>query len=215
MGTGSLVLTFVCSLWQGWRPVYGPEHVYRLQSLLKRYAAPHRFVCLTNQPLDCETVPLPQIEWKRQQKSIPNCYGRLWLFSEAARQLGEWVVNVDLDVDMLRPIDELFTGDEDFKILAGEASPYNGSLWKLRTGSLPHIWDDLDGEGAKMANKQINPVTGRRFYGSDQSWLSYKLPNRPVWDERDGVYQHVRLTGTIPEDARMIFYAGIVKPWTR
>jgi hypothetical protein len=34
---------------------------------------------------------------------------------------------------------------------------------------------------------------GRRHVGSDQAWLSIKLPeSTPVWDERDGVYSWPR-----------------------
>lgn len=207
------MLTFVCSLWHGWRPVYTEEHVYRAQALIEEfYPEPHRFVCMTNwRGLSCETVPLQNIPWKKQHKSIPNCFARMWLFSEEALTLGERVVSLDLDFSAHNNIAPLF-GDEDFKIVQGTVAPYNGSMFQVRPGAFPELWDTLNETTARQANKQVM-ANGRRYYGSDQAWMSYKLPNRPTWGKTDGVYQHVQLTGTIPDDARLIFYAGMVKPW--
>lgn len=209
------MITFVTSWWHGWRPIYEAEHVYRLAGLLDEYVSiPYRFVCMTNLALrDVETIPLQEIPWKKQHRNIPNCFPRMWLFSREAAELGDYIVNVDLDVDIFRDISELFTGDEEFKILTGQAAPYNGSLWKLKAGALPHIWEELNEVTAKQANRQIMAHNGRRYYGSDQAWMSYRLPNRPTWGTWDGIYQHVSLINGIPEGARMVFYAGNVKPW--
>ena len=210
MGTPTLAVTYVCSLWRGWRPIYTPEHVYRLRDLLQEYGGPHDFVCLTDQKVpDVKTCPLPDIPWKRQHKSIPNCYGRMWLFSNEAMYLGETLVSIDLDVTIQADISGLFTA-EDFKILEGTVCPYNGSLFQIRPGINSHMWSTLTGETAKRANKQRMP-NGSRYYGSDQAWMSYMLPDAPTWGQKDGIYQHV--SGKVPSDARMIFYAGRRKPW--
>jgi hypothetical protein len=147
----------------------------------------------------------------------------LWLFSREAELLGDWVVSMDLDVLIRHDITPLFAVTESmtFKALAGIASPYNGSLWMVRTGSHPEVWEDFDPQRSPALAFAQQWPNGNHYHGSDQAWMSYKLPGMPTWSEADGVYQFLtslwlkrgaaRLQ--IPDACRLMFFAGHDKPW--
>jgi hypothetical protein len=213
------VLTVVCWKWAGWRAIYTAEHVNVLELMLKTHLRiPHRLVCVTDDPTDvrCETMPIwdyPQVE---VDKNKPNCFRRLRLFSDEARDMfGPRVLSIDLDCSILGDITPLIT-KHDFRIVQGRAAPYNGSMWLLRTGSRPQAWHDFDAEAFRDAVAGTKNVVGRPFYGSDQAWLSSKLPGEATWSDADGVYQYRDLALRAPEfpnDARIVFFAGTRKPW--
>lgn len=217
-------LTIVTWLWRG---PYEPRHVYAVQAMLEAHLhRPYRFVCVTDQPRDltCHVVPLwdaPQVNIRAGQ---PNCYKRLYAFSEQAQDLlGEKIISIDLDALILSDVTELFETKVDFKILRGVFCPYNGSLWALRTGSRTQVWNDFDPETSpRLANDQRRK-DGQRYVGSDQAWIAYKLPNEKTWTEADGIYQFVTTyinknrkgeeRFTIPQNCKIMFFAGNIKPW--
>jgi len=211
-------LTVVTFKWHGWRKdLYKPVHVEVLERMLKKHLTiPHRFVCVTDDPkgLRCETRPLwyePDIQ---TMQGRPNSYRRLRLFApEAKSMFGPRVLQMDLDCLIRGNIDHMITND-DFKIMHGKAAPYNGSMWLHRTGTKTSVWSQL----TKYAPEQIRRherVTGVRHYGSDQAWMSMKIPNAPVWANRDGAYHFTLINNQVPEDSKIIFFAGHLKPWSR
>jgi hypothetical protein len=212
------VLTVVCWKWNGWRNIYTAEHVNVLHEMLKdNLSIPHRLVCVTDDPagIKCETVPIwdePKVE---TGPNVPNCFRRLWLFSEEAKDVfGDQVLSIDLDCLIVNDIAPLITGD-DFKIVRGVSSPYNGSMWLHRPGTRPHVWQDFDPETVFQTLKQTQRADGKSYYGSDQAWMSFALPDEPTWGESDGVYhfQHLEPRQKWPKNARIIFFAGARKPW--
>lgn len=210
------MLTVVCWLWQGWRPVYTPEHVINLRNMLARHLRmPHRFVCVTDQPAipGVECVPL----WGcpiglADMPSVPNCYRRLKLFADES--FGPAVLSIDLDCVILNDITPLVERalPHDFMIMKGYANPYNGSLWFVRPGANSHVWTDL-GPATIAAAREQRMADGRRFYGSDQSVMAYMLPDAPMWTQADGLYQNVRQRKLNVVDPRIVFFAGRRKPW--
>lgn len=210
------MLTVVCWLWSGWRPVYEAQHVNRLQDMLGRHLTiPHRLVCATDQPkgVRCETVPVPTIPgFERWPKHLPNCFRRLFLFSGAARdQFGSMCLSMDLDCIIVDNIDSLIT-TEPFKILRGGVCPYNGSMWQIMPGWRPDVWSGLDIDTARAAGRNRMP-NGRRPFGSDQVVMAHKLPGAPVWTQDDGIYQYSAIKNRVPDGAKIIFFAGKTKPW--
>lgn len=212
------MLTVVTFKWRGWRgDTYKAEHVNNLQRMLAMHLTiPHRLVCVTDDPsgIECETVQLWDDEhFKDYPKYLPNCFRRLFLFSKEAIDLfGPRALQIDLDCVITGNIDDLIT-DDPFRIVKGLCSPYNGSMWLLNTGMRPDIWSGLNRQSAKLAQKQR--FNGRRFYGSDQAVMSHLIPDAPTWSEENGVYSystHIR-GNVIPEDCKIIFFAGSTKPW--
>lgn len=213
------MLTVVCWKWRGWRAIYEPRHVHALKRMVEQHLhMPHRFVCITDDAdgLECETVPLWDSPVEHVRSGYPNCFVRLGMFSAEARDLlGGRVLSIDLDCIILNDITPLIT-DDDLKIMKGKASPYNGSLILHRTGTRTWLWEEMSADPIKslQAVRRLERKQGRLYYGSDQSWISYRAAGEPTWSVEDGVYQY-RWLGSlpIPDNARIVFFAGNDKPW--
>jgi hypothetical protein len=213
------MLTVVCWKWEGWRPVYTAEHVHNLRAMLaKHLTIPHRFLCITDKPDEIPGIDTMQL-WEAPHglngvtPGIPSCYARLRLFSHWARDaIGEHILSIDLDSIIMSNIDDLIT-DDSFRILSGHASPYNGSMWMVKPGIVDNLWARLNATTARRANRQRHS-DGSRYYGSDQAFMSHQIPNAPTWGRDDGLYQYPHIMhGPVPENARVIFFAGPKKPW--
>jgi len=233
--------TFKWAPRNGYRTTFTAEHVLILRNMIARnYRKPHRFVCFTDDATglgEIETVPL----WKEWGDIIspsgrhnPSCYRRLRLFAPDAHELlgaepGDAVVNMDLDMVIVRDIESLFDRPEDI-IIWGESDYesqwYNGSLWYLRLGTRPQVYTQFD---PKVSPKLAHIKSGGR--GSDQGWFTHILrPREATWGREDGVYsyrKHIaqpKKSGALPDEARIVAFHGKVKqdspessclPWVR
>ena len=221
------MLTVVCFKWRrpGYRSTFGPETVNALRRMVRRhYAAPHRFVCLTDDPagLDAEVEARPIWTDYADVPSPhgggnPSCYRRLRLFApDVGAELGPRFVAVDLDTVIVRDVRPLWDRHEDF-VIWGETDPrswYNGSMMLLTAGARPHVWTDFDPASSPAKAK----AAGK--FGSDQGWISYRLgPGEATWKKADGVYSYrVHLVrygaaAKLPADARIVMFHGKHDPW--
>lgn len=219
-------LTFVTFRWQppsGYRSNFAPETVQVLRKMIARhYHQPHRFVCITDDTKGLkgiETFPLwPDHGWVVNPSGShnPSCYRRLKLFApEAKGWFGERLVCMDLDTVIVGDITPLFQADVDFKIWGCsdyKSQWFNGSLWMLKTGSHPEVWQTFDPRTSPRAARKAG------CFGSDQAWMRYVLGNKqPVWDESDGVYsyrKHIAINGNVlPANARIVCFHGKIDPW--
>lgn len=208
-------LTVVTFLWEGWRPgVYKPEHVRRLKEMCEEHIkTPHRFVCVTDQAIEgVATHPLPVIDWISKRKGFPASYYKLWAFSNEAKALGKKLLVMDLDKIIVQDIDSILT-DDPYKVLGGFSCPYGSAIYQVVPGEFPFVWDSLTPEVAAEAKKQMRD--GIAYSGSDQAVAAYLLPGRPTWSKRDGLYHYNYLPkhAPVPEDCRILIYAGNTKPW--
>ena len=134
---------------------------------------------------------------------------------------------MDLDCVVTSDLSPLWDRDEDF-VIWGDTSPktpYNGSMFLLRTGTRCQVWEDFD--------PKSSPARGRAlgYFGSDQAWIAARLgPHEARWSQKDGVYSYrndikagpskangVRLRGdasALPSDARIVMFHGNVDPWS-
>jgi hypothetical protein len=223
------VLTVVTFRWQpapGYRSKFGPAEVNTLFRMVDRhYQAPHRNVCVTDDPrgLDrtIEVVPL----WddfaaipSPHGPGNPSCYRRLKLFDPSiASLLGPRFVCLDLDTVIVGDLRPLWDRTEDFMIW-GETNPksfYNGSMFMLTAGARPQVWTDFD----PRVSPRLTKRAGR--FGSDQGWISYCLgPGEATWGRDDGVYSfRVHLEPNnggedLPANARIVMFHGKVDPWS-
>lgn len=222
-------LTFVSWRWQppvGYRSTYAPETVYALKDMISRnYSAPHRFVCVTDEPealKGVETIPLwPDLAHMKSPlgHSYPSCYRRLKVFApDAGETFGSRLVSIDLDTVIVGDITSLFDRDEDI-VLWGETDfprkqHYCGSLWMLKTGTRPKVWTTFD----PKTSPTLAWRAGAR--GSDQAWLSYALgPNEARWTKADGVYSFRKDISkypnyALPKNARLVSWHGKIDPWS-
>lgn len=215
-----------------WRPqgryrsLFLSEHVNVLCSMFGRnYRKPFRFSCITDDPrgLAPHIRPLPLSKALTHLKNPsfrdgPNCYPRLWAFSEEAKEvIGPRFLSLDIDVVITKDLTPILDRTEDF-IIWGDTAPstwYNGSMWMMTAGTRKHVWEDFDPHRSPM----LANAAGQR--GSDQGWISYKLgPNEATWTTDDGIYSfrnHImkRPRYELPENARLVVFHGAHDPWDR
>lgn len=215
------MLTVILWKWRGWRGnTYTAERVHVAARMIRAHLTiPHRIVCITDDPAgvtEVDTYPL----WEPPGIPIagrrPNCWLRLRMFSRwFRREFGDRVLSFDVDAVVLRSLDPLITG-HDLRMPRGRAAPYNGSLILHTTGTRPHVWDEFDAATAPKIISQQRHRGGRRWLGSDQCWISYQCPGEATWSPRDdGVVCLGMKQRGIWDNARVVFFAGAIKPWDR
>ena len=215
------MITVVCFKWfdpQGrWNRsfTYGADHVARLRSMVFRnLAAPHEFVCATDNPSDLpqgvRAVPINERLWQARHR-----YAKLDIFRpDAGAVYGERILAFDLDCVITGPIDPLLEGVGEFKIWGDTAkgTPYNSSLVYLEAGKRAQVYEDFD----PIASPREAKASG--YIGSDQAWIGHKLgTGEDRWTEVDGVLSYKRdclrrRSGRLPNFAKVVFFHGEVDP---
>lgn len=222
-------LTVLLGLWNGWRPVYKPYHVTALARMLRHYVKiPHRIALLTEYDLDADELEvdvvtsLPPEPSNLVTRHGINCFRRLRYFDpEWSGRFGtDWVMSIDLDtliLDDMTSTLEWAMNDFGFTIIRGRLAnehgqrPYNGSLYLIRVGEHRHVWDEFDWTNGPRECADAG------WRGSDQVWLSLHLQGAPTLGTEHGVYfyqQYLESSDSDPE-ARMLHYAGLLKPWSK
>ena len=217
------MLTIVLWKWNrpGYRTTFTGAHVNSLaRQIARHYVCPSRVVCVTDDPtgidgaIDCihddfdfDDIPSPM------GGNAPTCYRRLRLFRpDAGRWFGDRFVSLDLDTTLHGDMRPVWDRPEDFVIYDDPLYPgkqYCGAMLMMRAGARPQVWNDFD----PVQSPAQARAAGKR--GSDQAWISYKLPGEATWGPQDGVYSYRKHVagGTIPADARAVMWHGQVKPW--
>ena len=220
-------LTIVFWLWDDpkhpcrWGKPYTFDDVQRVaQQVRANLKIPHSLVCFSDWHLDPQCFD--PLVWVRQIWPCPvgdrgrpeqgQCWRRLRAFApEMVDILGPRFVSIDLDCVVVGDLTPLFNQpDADLVMWANQAAPgtpYNGSMWLHRTGSLPIIWQSFD--------PATSPQTclEHGFIGSDQAWISYVMgPDLPKWTMADGVHHYGKhCQGHLPANARIVFAPGSEK----
>lgn len=219
-------ISFVTWKWQtaDIKRVFSSDHVNVLYAMVARhYPRPFRFICITDdaEGLDgrIETLLMP-VRFddiiSPQGARFPNCYCRLWAFSREATILGERILSLDIDCVVLNDLRPLVDRDEDF-VGWCDAEQFNqgkiaGGIYLLKTGSMPHIWEDFYPESSPQE------AFGRGNQGSDQGWMSYKMyPPAGKWNGGDGLIK-INWTpagASKAPKARIVFTNGVKPPWSK
>lgn len=219
--------TIVCFKWRSdtYSERYSAAHVNALHAMLYlNVTQPFRLVCITD---DAEGIqegvqvvplwenPAPQYGGPRK----PNCFYRLRLFDRGAREfVGDRFLWLDLDCVILRNIDHLLDCDADLRIWKPDGGDMrcNGSLLFHKTGTRDKIW-------SRFNRRLVHPVHGLkhtlRYSGSDQAWIAHQLRGSDTFftGYGDGVYSyrmHVEGRDTPPDNACIVFFNGLQKPWS-
>lgn len=212
------------------RATYLAEHVDIMCSMVRRYLhqTPHRIVCVTDDSsgiTECETAPL----WldcndlpNATGIHLPSCYRRLKLYDrETQKNLGidkgDRIMGLDLDsliTGDLRPIAERKGRYVGWSLpnRKGE-TVFNGSFQMFTAGDLQNIWSEFD------PKKSPREAFKAGFFGSDQSWLSYKLCKQEgsvglTHPEVSSYPLQNRIQGGLRAETKLIFFHGSEKPWS-
>lgn len=226
------IITFKFTQPRKWKQLhfdtYRAEHVNALaRACADNIRIDHRFVCFTDDPegVECETMPAPDAVHVRGEDA---CYRRLKMFDpEFQRALNaQHILMLDLDAVFLGEATDI-TRDamaEPLTIMCGSrwgdgrpgiggtlCSYYNGSMVLFRAGAHPELWHDFDPNKFYDQREAYRMPNGTRPFGSDQAWYSVKLgPGVNTFGPHTGVVQHRQ---GVPDDARLVFFAGRKKPW--
>jgi len=98
---------------------------------------------------------------------------------------------------------------------------FNASMMLMDNGVFPRLWEEYkrDRAGVEKEAKRLglwtakirgNEVVSLQSGDDDQAVVSlYARPlNPPLWKEADGIYKAGRIGGTLPENARIVFFQG-------
>lgn len=201
---------------------YGAGHVNTLQRMVAaNLSVKHRFVCVTDKPegMECETVPLPEVP---HIEGRPRNFAKLYAFEEKFQRSlkAKRVILLDLDAVICDDIGPLVQHEAPFAIMRGTVSrhggqlaPYNSSFWTCKTGKLGRVWESF-GPGVKPELDKVVMLGRGPAIGSDQVWIARQVPDAPMLDEVDGLYQYCSMEPGVPDNARIVFFAGDVKQWS-
>lgn len=200
---------------------YTAEHVNRLAAAVRRhYQAPHRFICVTDDARGLDSGVGYLRDWRDHADvpsphggGNPSCYRRLRAFHpDAGQWFGERFVVLDLDWVAVGDLVPLWERSDDFVIYRDPLWPgqYNGSMFMLRAGARPEVWTDFS------PNISRRLAIEAKKKGSDQGWISYRLPGEATWGPEDGVHSYkfgVKAGAPLPAGARVVVFHGRPKPW--
>lgn len=187
---------------------YQAEHVNTWRRMVDRHLqAPHGFACLTDMPDgldgDIRVVPLD-----RSILTPRSRFPKLAVFRpDAAELIGEVIWTFDLDTVICRSLDPLLDRMDGRDVVMWEnpmwpqpgRSRYNSSTLLLRAGTRPQVWTDY--------RPGIEPR-------DDQDWTTKCLgPDEAVWTGDDGIYWSQNIQDGLPENARIVTFAGRRAPW--
>jgi hypothetical protein len=224
------MLSLVTWKWNGGkqtRSFFQSEHVNTLLRMVERntdlaLGREWELVCITDttKGLDkrIRVVPLPEFPYEIEAPGgyrFPQCYRRLWTYGrEAAQVLGDRIVQIDLDVAIVRNLDHLFSRTEDY-VAWGDPElsyvRYSGGFVMMDPAARPHVWETFDPVESPRLTKEAN------LAGSDQAWVSYLLyPNEVEVGRQDGIYRMRTLKGELPDNACIVQFSGQrgYEPWT-
>lgn len=219
--------SIVCWIWGNGERRYSPQHVNVLQRMFARHLPEkHRFICVTDETKGfdkgVEVIQTPaeavRVGMFKSPEGLrfPSCYRRLWMFSDAAKVLGERVMLIDVDLVVLRDVTPMFDLTADFVGWRpfrdwGTQMRYGGGIYLLTPGTRRHVWEKFTGDAS------IRAARAAGFRGSDQAWLSYALGAKEVhWPKSSGIYSirdFPKTPHAPPSDARLVQFNGPVKPW--
>lgn len=223
------MIDFVTFKWkskQWYRTIFKGEHVNNLAAMIRRdYQKPHRFSCITDDPTGIDKNKIRVIPLWKDFSDIPSaygprnpsCYRRLKLFAPEMEELiGKRICSMDLDMVTCGDLCPIIDRPEEIVLVESATPPpryrYNGSMLLMTAGVRPYIWKEFD------PIKSPKETRLKQFFGSDQAWLSMRLPkNEATWGIADGVYSYrmhlLQKKSELPENAKVVSFHGEFDPW--
>jgi hypothetical protein len=144
-----------------WGTKYRSEYVNHLARGVRRFlTVPHRFVCLTDDPVgiddDIETKPLVE--------KLPGWWNKVALFKSQVHDLRGTLLFLDLDMVIIRNIDELLSYPGKFVAFPTfrNEGEFASALLRFEIGRQNRVWDMFE----PRAEGVIQEIYG------DQNWIN-------------------------------------------
>jgi len=159
-----------------WGDKFGADYVNRLYKMVeKNLTIPHRFVCFTDKPEgidpNVEIRPLPELN----DEGLPEkAWKKLGLFTDKLADLEGQALFLDLDIVIMRNIDEFFTIPGEFLIIKDWDFENdiigNSSVFRFDVKKYPDIIENFYKEGKDI----------RKRYKNEQAFLSHQMNNKGI-----------------------------------
>ncbi|MHB2169962.1 hypothetical protein [Alsobacter sp. R-9] len=200
------MLTVACVLRSGGE--YLPHHVVRLREGVRRWLEqPFRFVCLAD-------TPIPEVNCVLLRHDWPRWWAKLELFRPGV--LSGRVLYLDLDTDIVGPLDDLVDGHR-FTVLRNfwtETGTRIGSGLMAWNCDLSPLYETFRGHARDFMNLPQTPDNL-----GDQGFIQRHSPvPMDRWQDRfPGRVVSFRrhCTRGVPPGASIVCYGGPVRPWSR
>ncbi len=174
-----MTLNVVCIKWG---KKYPPEYVNHLGRAIRRcLTVPHRFVCLTDDRGGIDD----DIETKPFVEDLPGWWNKIALFKSSIHDLQGTLLYLDLDMVIVRNINELSTYDGQFVAMPTfrRAGEFASALMRFEIGRYQRVWDLFE----PRAQDVMRAIQG------DQNWINacctttreheYTRKVRELWPE--------------------------------
>jgi hypothetical protein len=199
------MLTIACVLKKGGD--FEPMHVTRLRDSVERYLSlKHRFVCLTDDMVDGEVIPLGN-RW-------PSWWSKINLFRHG--QFDGPVVYFDLDVLIVGQLDPIVLGHS-FTMLRSfwPHGKVNSSVMAWTANNMAAVYERFS----------HGPVVWMNGYRSKSKWgdqdfiFDHTQLEPEYWqDKHPGAFRSYKLDvekngGHVPEGTRAVIFHGQPRPW--
>lgn len=187
---------------------YTAESVNRLQRAVARHLAiPHRFVCLSDVPVDCERIEL--------KHAWPGWWSKVEVFRPGV--VSGPTLYMDLDTVIVGSIDALAELPHDFAIMRNLNQPWMpGSAVMWFKERAPSIVYETFAENPEHYIAQYSDATQGCYLG-DQAFI-WDCLNRKVkylTDDVPGLIRSYRrhCTAGVPQGCSVVAFGGSKKPW--
>ena len=186
-----------------WGKKFGVEYVNKLYNAVQRnLSLKHRFICLTD---DAEGIVAGVETFDIPRADLKICWNKLALFDRGIHNIEGQILFLDLDVVIVKPIDDLFLFQPESKFVSikewgsvdyalPDMTPFNASAMRFDVGAYPFIVEDFYAERGVTLHEEIffdeaasklgqsekityNDLEGfpPRVFNGDQEWEYYML----------------------------------------
>lgn len=211
-------VAFICFLWGDWPGQgLGIDYVNRLRnSLLRNVSQTFDFICFIDHPVKMRAlidlgieprfIPVPEIEYRWNLRKI-------FMFDARAGLQGyDWVVAMDLDIVITKPVDFLLN-HRSRKLVTCRAA-YSDAIGGSIVGFNPKVyWAPFLSKYLRQYREEIESATGgseRKFYRMAESRVI--IPKVEYWqDVFPGKVRSYKVDG-FREDASVIRFHGDPRP---
>lgn len=92
---------------------------------------------------------------------------------------------------------------------------YNGGLFMMDAGARSEVWSEFDRDPEQALTTLRDLTARRKVIGSDQAWIRHMLGDKELTlGPEHGIYESRNVGQTLPDNARMVFFAGKSDPTT-
>jgi hypothetical protein len=201
------MLTVLCVLRSG-GPDFTPDYVHRLRNGVERHmrGKPHRFVCISDVPVDCERIELTE--------SYPGWWSKIAMFRPGV--ITGPTLYLDLDSVIVNRLDPVENISFDFAMLSilgkGEKLGNSGAMWFRKP--FPHVYE-------RFAEKpdywiKYHQDNARNRYMGDQAYISDQFAEIPKLHEAlpnfFRSFKYDKCQTAVPAGCSVVCFGGKPRP---